>query len=1105
MYCRLALLLVSLLISSPVRAEEALLLVDPVPADGLVVARVDLTTALRAGKVEPGPAGAIQASTADGQPIPVQLVPDVDFDPQQRIAGTVVLRLPQGSDGQVRVRFAAVPPVDDKPWDGRVLTPQFTLRHDPTTAAGFPSQLTFTATGKVFDGLRWNDRLYHRDLGGSLLATDPEVKVERISQGPLCTAVRLRARYLLPNGKAPASEPVAVYDWVYLNDRPLVFVRARMTQREAFSWSEVHFLEMNYPRERFPRFVGGEPIKEGEFSNSKKLHSFSQWGAILDGTNAIALLQCGRALVYDGGPGSYLQAQGDAAWQGWDSLKRETSAWLWMASTKDPVPAILQTITQLPSQTRVTPTTETVHAKVTMARQTRGQQAWWCGGLAAQLEAQGRLDEATQIAGGRLPEDWLAADAGELGLILQRTANGVRLVNLSDIATGRQLLAAKERPLFAMTVRNADTQEQVQLQAIAGWKQCEVARSGQGLEIRWQQPMDTRLNNLKVTAHAELDPAASAIRWRLKVDGVTAPWGVWQVTFPQVALADLGPGSSVFIPGSAGEVRYDLWQKAFQFHGRYPAGWASMQFMAVYDQARKTGLYVAAHDPRASTKEIGVESQPMDPSVTFSLEMPAANMGQPGASFELSGQIVWQLLRGDWFDAAMIYRNWVRREALWYPKLGPEGREDTPRWMRELSVWALSGGKPEQCVEPVKKFAEFFGVPVGFHWYSWHQIPFDNDYPHYFPTHDGFADAVRDLQAHNVSVMPYINGRLWDTHDKGMEDFQFSTVALPAATKDEQGKPYLESYSSKEKDGSKVELAAMCPTTSLWQDKQREIVLRLFNECGVKAVYMDQVAAAKPQLCFDRTHGHPLGGGHWWTEGYWQMLGKIREAMPKDRILTTECNGEPYTQVFDGYLTWHWQYNGQVPAFPAVYGGAIQMFGRSYGGGKTRDLALRMKAGQQLVFGEQIGWLSPGVIREKDNAAFLRQVVRLRHALRRYFYAGEMARPPELEGKIPTVTADWQWHGHWPVTTSALLTGAWRQPKEGRLVLLFVNVSDEPLSATFAFDAARYGLSGQAVCVTKLTADSAGEAFTAPASFQRELTFPAKTAWAWEITTEKQP
>ena len=153
--------------------------------------------------------------------------------------------------------------------------------------------------------------------------------------------------------------------------------------------------------------------------------------------------------------------------------------------------------------------------------------------------------------------------------------------------------------------------------------------------------------------------------------------------------------------------------------------------------------------------------------------------------------------------------------------------------------------------------------------------------------------------------------------------------------------------------------------------------------------------------------------------------------MPAGDVLTTECNAEPYIKLFDGYLTWHWQYDGQVPAFPAVYGGAIQMFGRAYRGGPTRELALRMKAGQQLVFGEQIGWISTSVLARPGDVAFLRQVAHVRYNLRRFFYAGQMARPPKLVGNVPQVTADWQWHGTWPVTTDAVLTGAWELPGPG--------------------------------------------------------------------------
>ena len=92
-----------------------------------------------------------------------------------------------------------------------------------------------------------------------------------------------------------------------------------------------------------------------------------------------------------------------------------------MASVEDPVPAIQQAAGQLPGQTRVVATTEAIHAQIKSARQIRGQSAWWCGSLAAQLEAEGQLDKATQVAQGQLPAGWLAAAAGELGMILGAT------------------------------------------------------------------------------------------------------------------------------------------------------------------------------------------------------------------------------------------------------------------------------------------------------------------------------------------------------------------------------------------------------------------------------------------------------------------------------------------------------------------------------------------------------------------------------------------------------------------------------------------------------------------------------------------------------------
>lgn len=689
--------------------------------------------------------------------------------------------------------------------------------------------------------------------------------------------------------------------------------------------------------------------------------------------------------------------------------------------------------------------------------------------------------------------------AGDLQLTLVRAATGLAVDRLLDTKQNQELLANERLPLFTLTLRAAGSTNEASLAADHGWSQCAVKLRPPRLELRWSRPADAALAGLSITALATADRRAGAIRWKLRVENTSTNWSVWRIAFPQVALADLGADAAVLFPRGPGEVQRGVWRRPFSYHGNYPGGWCSMQFLAAYRGGEKpTGLYVATEDPWGSTKDLEVKSDPTARTVRLRFEHPAPDMGVPGNDFTLEGEAVWQLLRGDWFDAARIYRRWAQREARWWPRLGRDGRADTPRWMRELNAWAMTGGGPDDCVPAVTRFREFLGVPLGFHWYNWHQIPFDNDYPHYFPAKEGFARGVAELESSGVFPMPYINGRLWDSHDRGAEDFEFSKVALAAVTKKEDGTPYLETYGSKETNGQPVRLGVMCPATPLWQHTVSNIVLRLLREAGTRAVYIDQVAAAPPKLCLDRAHGHPLGGGHWWNEGYWRMLDAIRRAKPSETMLTTECNGEPFLRWFDGYLTWHWQYDGQVPAFPAVYGGAIQMFGRAYRGGATKDLALRMKAGQQLVFGEQLGWLDPGLVKEEENAEFFRELVQLRAKFSRYFFAGEMARPPRLLGDVPRVTADWQWSGHWPVTTDAVLTSAWRLPAERRALLLFVNVSDAPVRAAVRLDLPGLGVpAGRPHC--EVTFSSPAHNPSADGGLGASLTFASRQAQAWEL------
>jgi hypothetical protein len=519
------------------------------------------------------------------------------------------------------------------------------------------------------------------------------------------------------------------------------------------------------------------------------------------------------------------------------------------------------------------------------------------------------------------------------------------------------------------------------------------------------------------------------------------------ITFPVIDLP-VTDADSILIPSISGRLHEKPLTKRLQARGDYPGGWLTMQCAGLYGP--KGGTYVGVHDPYASTKRLEMDTK--DGHLRIQWTWPAPDCGVPGNAWKMPGDVVIRPFDGDWYDFAQIYREWVSEEAKWWPRGSQVGRPDTPGWMKDISVWALTGGGADQVVKSVTKFAKYLGVPTALHWYNWHQIPFDNDYPHYFPAKAGFADGVKRLQAAGVRVMPYINGRLWDTD---LEDFK--TTGIAAATKNEKGEPYTEQY------GSGQKLAAMCPTTPLWQKTVRDIVLRLTGpEFNVDGVYVDQIAAARPRLCFDKSHGHPLAGGNWWTtRGYWPMLTDLRKQMAAARpgkMITTECNAEPYVHLFDGYLTWHFQDDSAIPLFAAVYGGQVQLFSRAYQGDSWKGLAMRQKTAQALCWGEQLGWISPAVVDDPVAGPFLKRLAHLRYDLRQYLGRGRMARPPAIKTDGATVTADWQWHGKRIVTTAAVLSGAW-QAADGALALIFVNVDENPHAFDLNFDGAAYGFS----------------------------------------------
>jgi hypothetical protein len=344
------------------------------------------------------------------------------------------------------------------------------------------------------------------------------------------------------------------------------------------------------------------------------------------------------------------------------------------------------------------------------------------------------------------------------------------------------------------------------------------------------------------------------------------------------------------------------------------------------------------------------------------------------------------------------------------------------------------------------------------HVYNWHAIPFDTDYPDYFPTKPGVPEMVRALRDGGVGVFPYINARLWDVNAPSWRAEGAERWAAQGSAQRAEPRtlfPYLEEY------GSGQKLAAMCPATEFWQEKVAAVCERIKTDLGVSGIYLDQVGAASALLCFDPEHGHPLGGGEFWTSAYGALMDRVRGRVGDDFPLLTECNAETCIGDFDALLTWHCYPDRQQPMFPAAYGGRAVTFGTSIakddwtGGGES----YAAKMAQLYVWGAQLGWSDVTPVLEAEKEQLLAFTKRLCACRRQASQAlrGEMVRPPVVQTDAEPITVHWSMGDRrYDGPIGPVLASCWAAP-DGAPWLLTANPTRRKIRAKIACGEREHG------------------------------------------------
>ena len=591
----------------------------------------------------------------------------------------------------------------------------------------------------------------------------------------------------------------------------------------------------------------------------------------------------------------------------------------------------------------------------------------------------------------------------------------------------------------ACTSYSIETDPDGTKRAIFEWRDMEWVRERKAVTVR-------------VTV--ELPPNSGVASWRIWVDNNSEVWGLWEVDFPKFnGYLKSGEYDIAFPERNWGM----LFRKCTEeLSGKYPTGGSMpMQFFCAMKD--KSAVYMAAHDSRAWNKVFTV-----NPGKEFYVRTYVENMAVPGSDHKDPFPVMVGIYRGSWMEGCKIYRKFAIT-APWTSEGRISQRSSMPQALKDVGLWMFVGGvqanteggtsEPERILIDAGKY---FDVPLGSHWYNWHVIGFDNNYPHYFPARTGVAEQARDLVAKGQIVMPYINGRIVDTAN---DDFD---VYRPYCTKDQLGELHFETYAA---DSGR--LASMCTYTKFWQDKITEIVERIGVELGANAVYIDQISAADPRLCFDKSHGHPLGGGGWWVDGYKEMLKKIQKVAHsngRNMIITSEHAAEPFMEGVDAFLIWIMRDDRDIPMLPAVYSGYSIYFASP--ASFHNDRAWIMVQGRDFTWGTQNGWMSPGELlapSHQKKAEYLKKIGKYRVATKKYLTYGELVDLVEPTNEIETVIEHWpdDSRGHSPNLrngTLPSLQGAVWKAEDNSIGVFLVNYLEEDNTIEFTIDPSAYGL-----------------------------------------------
>jgi len=493
-------------------------------------------------------------------------------------------------------------------------------------------------------------------------------------------------------------------------------------------------------------------------------------------------------------------------------------------------------------------------------------------------------------------------------------------------------------------------------------------------------------------------------------------------------------------------------------------GSTEMQFGTLYDDAGN-GLYWAMYDGEGYQKRLVYDNRAPANIIRMKLEYMPENCLTPGQDFSSPYPIVLGAYRGDWWDAARIYRGWAMQQK-WCAKGPLVTRDDVPEWVSQTDVWIRGQGR--YGVDVHRRFnealQEFFAMRdgstahIGVQWYHWIEPrTFANVLR--WPMWEGFPELCEEEGAKGFHWEPYVNAFQWNSLSP---DFPENGIA--AAIHNEDGNPLETSY---QEEGQKP--LVMCATGEAFRAALVEACVRLVRDGHQQGIYLDQLGAQCGRPCYAADHGHPVGGGHYATDGLRAMCTEIRDAIREvdpEAAISGEVQHEMFIDVTDHRLNHYNVWPGWVNLWAAVYGDMTCTYGRTivWSGASGDGDSFYAACGNTFISGMQFAriwptdnednWLSSP--RLAEQAEYFRTLVDLRRAARKFVELGWLQRPVKYAETMPQMMISAAMGSKTrEFEVPCVLDSAWAS-HDGELAFVLTNTSAAERSFSWSADLATY-------------------------------------------------